>query len=371
MIDVSGCGRIRVGRNKVAANRVHQHIQALEQAKKHAVPHPAETVVWLRHLPGDLRSRLVKLGLVLQAEAITVQGLIDRFERSQSVKPQTLRVQMNHLRSLAGFLGPGTPIKDIRRPDALEFRKWMSEKGRKNGEGLSPTTVTARLNVARALFRMAVQAKWVEANPFDKVGGGKNSNPKRAFFVSEAVASAVIQQLPTPETRLAFALARWGGLRMPSEPASLRWDGISWERMAMTFASPKTERHDGQESRTCPIFPQLVPYLNEAYDAAPDGAEWCCPFLREHNSVYPFRKLVVAAIARAGFQPWPRLFNNLRASRATEIHSEFGAKAESEWIGHGMDVALQNYVMVTDDTWNRAVRQAGEKSEKNPRPVKS
>ena len=63
-----------------------------------------------------------------------------------------------------------------------------------------------------------------------------------------------------------------------------------------------------------------------------------------------------------GLEVWPKLFTNLRASRATEIQAQYGPKAESEWIGHGVEVAMQHYVMVTDDTWVRASQRPGQKN---------
>ena len=38
--------------------------------------------------------------------------------------------------------------------------------------------------------------------------------------------------------------------------------------------SPKTERHEGKETRVAPLFPELLPILLEASETAEEGAEY-------------------------------------------------------------------------------------------------
>ena len=45
----------------------------------------------------------------------------------------------------------------------------------------------------------------------------------------------------------------------------------------------------------------------------------------------------------------------MRASRATEIERDYGAKAESLWLGHSQKVAKKFYLMVTEDIYDAAV----------------
>jgi integrase len=94
--------------------------------------------------------------------------------------------------------------------------------------------------------------------------------------------------------------------------------------------SPKTDRYDGKETRTIPLFPDLRRFLEDAYELAtpdqthvvggnhlakvngPTGWKSC-------NLRTAFEKLA----RRAGLEPWPRLFHNLRSSRETELLEEF------------------------------------------------
>ena len=88
----------------------------------------------------------------------------------------------------------------------------------------------------------------------------------------------------------------------------------------MTVTSPKTEHHPGKDCRVIPLFPELRAILEEAFEAAPEGAVYVVDEKyrkaamgkagwRNCNLRTTFEKIV----RRAGLTPWPRLFHNLRA----------------------------------------------------------
>ncbi len=53
-------------------------------------------------------------------------------------------------------------------------------------------------------------------------------------------------------------------------------------------------------------------------------------------------------------KPRPKLFQNLRASRATELAGEFPPHVAAEWLGHSTLVAQKHYWQVTDLDFERA-----------------
>jgi hypothetical protein len=55
---------------------------------------------------------------------------------------------------------------------------------------------------------------------------------------------------------------------------------------------------------------------------------------------------------RAGIGKIVRPFDNMRASRSTEVHREYGEKAESVWLGHSKEIARECYLMVNDDDYD-------------------
>jgi integrase len=85
------------------------------------------------------------------------------------------------------------------------------------------------------------------------------------------VAAPLLFAEENPTWRTIIALARFGGLRCPSEVLSLEWRHIDWERNRITVPSPKTDRYDGKACRTIPLFADLRPFLEEAFELAAAG----------------------------------------------------------------------------------------------------
>jgi integrase len=94
----------------------------------------------------------------------------------------------------------------------------------------------------------------------------------RKYYVSPEDTRAILAAC-NPTWRIIVALARYGGLRCPSEVLSLKWEHVNFETNRMSVPSCKTEHHPGRAYRVCPIFVELRPYLDEAFDLAVDGAE--------------------------------------------------------------------------------------------------
>lgn len=56
--------------------------------------------------------------------------------------------------------------------------------------------------------------------------------------------------------------------------------------------------------------------------------------------------------------PWPKLLQNLRATRETELLGRFPAKDVTTWLGNSPKVAFKHYAMATLDALRRAVSEA-------------
>jgi integrase len=69
-------------------------------------------------------------------------------------------------------------------------------------------------------------------------------------------------------------LSRYGGFRTPSETLSLRWEDIDWEMNRMSIPEPKVEHHEGRGIRSFPIFPELRPILDEAFEIFGDKSKY-------------------------------------------------------------------------------------------------
>ena len=103
-----------------------------------------------------------------------------------------------------------------------------------------------------------------------------------------------------------------------------------------------------------PLFPELRPHLEAAFDLAPEGADYVIRTHRNNNHRTRFEKI----IRRAGLQPWPKLFHNLRASRQTEREETFPRRVVCAWIGNSESVAEKHYLQVIDAHYEKALHYA-------------
>jgi integrase len=198
-------------------------------------------------------------------------------------------------------------------------------------------------------------------NPFAELKAGMQANTSRFYFVTRDEANKVLDACPNNEWQLLFALCRYGGLRCPSEPLALRWGDIDWERERITVHSPKTADHDGKDARIIPLFPELRTYLDAAYDAAPEGEEFVITMRRDAKT--NLRTRFEKIIRRAGLAPWPKLFQNLRSTRETELAETFPVHVVCAWMGNSQPVAAKHYLQVTDEHFQRGAKSGAHEAQ--------
>jgi len=150
-----------------------------------------------------------------------------------------------------------------------------------------------------------------------------------------------------------FALARYGGLRCPSEVLALKWEDVDWEHNRICVPSPKTEHLEGGSSRPIPLFPELRTHLLAAFEVAEAGTEHVVT--RYRDSKTNLRTQLQRIIKRAGLDPWPKLFQNLRSTRETELAEKFPMHVVCKWIGNSHPVAAEHYLQLTDEHFDLAI----------------
>jgi len=188
------------------------------------------------------------------------------------------------------------------------------------------------------------------------------SPERRIKFIDDAKARRVLAACPDDEWRLIFALARYGGLRVPSELVGLKWGDIDWEAGRFTVTCIKTKHHEGRELRLVPIFPELRPYLEAWRNQAPEDSKWVIS--RSRSGKANLRTQMLRILKRAKIVYWPKLFQNLRSSRETELMAIYPAHVVCAWLGNTPKVAMKHYLQVTDEDYRKASesptdRQAG------------
>ena len=220
---------------------------------------------------------------------------------------------------------------------------------------LVDNTVRRRCGLARQCLRRAVRRKLIEDNPFEGLPAAVRGNADKFVFVTRTMVDKVMAACPDGQWRLIFALCRYGGLRCPSEVLALRWGDIDWANSRIRVTSPRTEHH-GKGHRIIPLFPEIRPYLLAEFEAATPGDEQVITRYREatQNLRTTFEKIIL----RAGLDPWPKLFVNLRSTRATELAESFPSHVCSAWLGHTVVVAQRHYLQTHDEHFARALQNA-------------
>jgi len=339
---------LRLGKiAKRDAESVKSHVEAIIASAFAGHSAPDDTCRWLSRLPEALHQRLAASGLCRPRDKAALSEFIDRYVASrQDLKPLTVVKFKATQDYLVEFFGAECDLRAITPGTADDWRLWLI------GKQLGENTIRKHTQIVKQFFTAAVRKQLVPQNPFADLRSATLANPKRFYFVTEAEAEAVLAACPDHEWRLLFALSRYGGLRCPSEHLSLRWGDIDWERGRMTVHSPKTEHHVGHASRVVPIFPELRPHLDEAFALAPDRAEFVITRYRDRNS--NLRTQLTKIIQRAGLNPWPKLFHNLRSTRQTELEERFPSHVVCAWIGNSRAVATKHYLQVTDEHFEKA-----------------
>ncbi len=117
---------------------------------------------------------------------------------------------------------------------------------------MSPNTAGQNVKRCRQILNQAMNDRLIEQNPFRGVRIDLKSDKTKNRFIDEPTSKAILESCPNQEWRVIFALARFGGLRCPSEVLALKWSDINWERNRFKVRSSKTERY-GKGERIVPI----------------------------------------------------------------------------------------------------------------------
>lgn len=366
---VGGARRtIRLGKvPKRFASAWIPRVEELAEAMASGTPARGETLRWVRELPDGMRERLERAGLVKTRERATLGEWVRRYirEREADTKASTRTAYGRGRAYLFEFFGEACALEAITAGDAERWRRWLTAprsmrvaggiggKGAElAGRGVAENTARRSVGFAKQWFRAAIRAGLIEANPFADLAAVVMANPKRMAFVGRETAQRVLDACPDAEWRLLFALARYGGLRIPSEAQALRWGDIDLAGGRFVVRSSKTEKHEAGGIRVVPIFPELRPYLEDARELAPEGAEFVIERYRDETQ--NLRTQLQRIIARAGVVPWPKLWQNLRSTRETELAEKFPIQAVTAWIGNSEAVARKHYLQVTDEHFARA-----------------
>ena len=357
---------IRLGAvNKKTANEVKLKVESLHALKVSNLPMDAETATWVANVGDELAEKLAAAGLIPKRVSSTVGAFLADYleQRRGDSKPATAVTIHRVVTDLTAFLGANTGMRAVTVERAEGFKRHYQDKQ------LAPATTYRRLKMAKMLFGHALKLKLVTANPFADVRSKNHNPPERRHYVSPADAAKLIEAA-NPTWRAIIALARFGGLRCPSEVLMLKWENVNVATGRMIVHSPKTEHLEGRSERVVPIFAALRPSLEDAWELA-EGEEYVVGGAQgdqyretaqgpngwvNMNLRTTFEKIV----RRAGLTPWPKLFHNLRASCETDLMANHPIHVVTARIGNTPKIALGHYLQTLDADFEKALKGGAE-----------
>jgi hypothetical protein len=241
---------IRIGKvSAKTADSVARHIEAIISSKTSGEPLRRETAGWLADIEGKLHKKLVKAGLVEQPDkkaVLTVASLVESYKATRTdVKPATLIHLDQAGKAMVAIFGATRDIATITESDGADFYRRLLDMD------LAFNTARRRTGRAKQYLAYAVGKRVIATNPFAKVKTSTSSNPKRKFYVTVETTRVILEACPSTEWRLIVALARFGGLRTPSEHLGITWTDIHWTDTYSQFTRPRRSISRARISATC------------------------------------------------------------------------------------------------------------------------
>jgi integrase len=329
------------------ARRVLRHVNELEVARKLGrAPEPA-TSAWLAKLPLQTLSKISTVDLVDMPKSRpgTVGEYSSQFRasRASDLKPSSKRAMNLSHQKIIDFFGKEARIDAISNTDARQFKTWMVESG------LSEATSRKHIVNARSVFGAAIKDGIIGRNPFDGIKSAPVSADK-SNYITEAVTEQLIKSLPSVHWGVLVALARYAGLRTPSETHALRWCDVDLESSKLRVFAPKAHRvgrSREQATRDVPITPALRRHLIEL----PTGRGEKPVVQLSTNNLH---RTLISTMKRAGITKWSGLFQAMRRSCEVDFAQQHPQHVVSSWLGHSLAVSERHYLSVPASEFDRA-----------------
>lgn len=365
------------GLTKKQTQQVLFHIENILASRASKLTLERATAEWIGDLEGPLRERLEQLGLIdatKRNSSLTLVGyMTDHIGKRSDIAPSTKRIFNRSLHFAHQFFGNTKKLSEVTNGNVKDFGRWLRKPGRKNEtEGLAENTARKMTDKLKTIFNAAVDDEILPRNPFSGVPTTIQSNEEKQVFVDAETVRTVIANAPDAEFAAVIALARFGGLRTPSEFRHLKHGDFSLNIDVPTFTifCQKTA-HTGKKTRTAPVFTELRPYIDELVSRDPDRKDEFvfseryrdCSDANIYNAMCRVMKV-------AGVKRWPDLWRNLRASRESELLQQgYNIKDVCQWLGNTPKVVMDHYLRCDPDSVRRATRTPGTEDNELPKGV--
>jgi len=222
---------------KRGADWIRCRIEELLANKISKLAPSPDCAAWLADTEDVLYGKLVKVGLVLPRvpeESHKLGEWLDTFIESRNdLKPASKTVHGHTIRNLKDHFRTNRNIRNIDHADADDFLQFLI------GQKLAPTTINKRIQIARSFFRSMKRRKLIDENPFEGVKPPAFAVKDKQRFVTRAEIEDVLEKCPDHHWRSIVALARYGGLRCPSEVLSLSAGKILIGQRTVSLSIPR------------------------------------------------------------------------------------------------------------------------------------
>jgi integrase len=344
---------VRLGKMELqGAKTIRDRVEELLSCKAAGYSWPLDLAMWESTIGDSLADKLASVGLIpsrgRQKLGSYLQAFLDEKTKAKA-KPNSLKNYAQAVAKLKAFFPLDVDLRDVSPARAQEWELWLQG----DGNAKSHLYRGRLVKFARQFFNAAIKKKLLSSNPFHDVKASEKRNKKRDCFITKEIAALVFDACPSTEWKLIFALVRYGGLRCPSEVLGLKWEDVNWEKNKIFIHAPKTEHHEDGGDRIIPIFSELRPFLQDANDLAKEGQLYA---IAKYQKCGPkLGQIFKRILKKACIKAWPKIFVNLRATRATELRAEgFPQHVVNEWMGHDQETAEDYYLQVTDADFQKA-----------------
>ena len=343
------------------AGIIQGHVEEIAQAIETGGNFGKSTAGFIASMTDDLKKRFIACGLLEDKTAGTLAGLwdmLDEHAAKMGFKEHTTNNYQTARKWFFGYFSEEQEAETVTEKDAEEFRAWLEQQDNKYGDPLKSTSIAGIVKTVKTVFNLARRARLIDRSPFEFIKRGGFANPARQYEVSANVMPDILDACPSQGWRVLFALWRFGGLRK-TEPLLLKWEDIFWDKGMFRIHSPKTARYAGHEERFCPLFPEIRQELTDLWELTETGAEYVLPDDIRERSDNALYNAVIRIVRRAGFTPWEKLINNLRATRDSELkRAGYSSDLRTDWLGHSETVSKKHYqigeMLVTKEDYTRA-----------------
>ena len=325
------------------AEKVCRRVESLVSTKRLNQEIQPELAAWLAGLPVTLYDKLARFQLCPprnpESDAPMLGEWMAKYidQRGSDLKPASIDRLEQTADRLKAFFGEETKIDELTASGAADWRAAMV------AEKLAEATIRLHARNAKSMFAAAVDRELIHRSPLGKLKSSAIA-AKRDRDISQEETERLLAACPSLQWRVLVGLTRYAGLRCDSETHGVTWADVDWERRRLRVYACKTD-----STRIVPIVPSLLTLLQDAFDAAEEGATTIITLSRNN-----LHRSFLAIQARSGVVEWDDLFQSLRRSCESDLAKRHPQHAVSRWMGHSMKVSEKHYLMVGDDLYDAA-----------------